>query len=108
VVPAPAEVRELPPVTVPAAPIAAAPTQLASSIEVSGVVQAGDRTSAIVQLPQEGSRYVSAGDYLANGRILVKRIEIGSANTDPVVILEQNGVEVIRTVGSGESGVGLL
>lgn len=105
-----------PTVSVPAATAASpvpapvpSPTQIASAIEVSGVVQAGNITSAIVQVPNEGtSRYVSAGDYLANGRVLVKRIEVGT-DGEPVVILEQNGVEVIRSVGSsGGSLVGTL
>jgi hypothetical protein len=104
--PAPADVSALPPVSV--VPNPTAPSSLASTIEVSGIVQAGDRTSAIVRVPSEGtSRYVNEGDYLANGRILVKRIDV-SADAEPVVILEQDGIEVIRTVGSGGALVGLL
>lgn len=103
--PAPSPIAVRPsPVSVPLAatpnssPAAPTPT-IAQSIAISGVVQTGDRTSAIVQVPQEGSRYVRAGDRIASGRVLVKRIEVGT-NADPVVILEQDGVEVIRTVGS--------
>jgi hypothetical protein len=78
-----------------------APVTIASQIIVSGIIQAGDRVSAIVQVPTEATtRYVNAGDYLANGRVLVKRIDV-AANTEPVVVLEQDGVETTRTVGSG-------
>jgi len=98
----------LPPVAVPGPSVAAnpatapslpaAPTSLASTIEVSGVIEAGGTVSAIVQVPGEPtSRYVNAGDYLAGGSVLVKRID---TTGEPVVILEQDGVEVIRSVGS--------
>jgi hypothetical protein len=49
-------------------------------------------------VPEETtSRYVQAGQRLANG-VLVKRIEMNQG-INPVVILEQNGIEVVRTVG---------
>jgi predicted small lipoprotein YifL len=76
------------------------PVQLASTIEITGVVQVGTQVSAIVQVPNEGSsRYVRPGDYLASGRVLVKRIDI-TPNEEPRVILVQDGVEVVRTVGN--------
>lgn len=79
---------------------APAPVALASAIEVTGVVQIGTQVSAIVQVPNEGSsRYVRSGDYLANGRVLVRRIEV-TPNEEPRVVLVQDGVEIIRTVGS--------
>lgn len=85
------------PSTVPVSP-SASPTSLANAIEVSGVIEAGGTVSAIVQVPGEPtSRYVNVGDYLAGGSVLVKRID---ATGEPVVILEQGGVEVIRSVGS--------
>ena len=74
------------------------PTNVANAVEINGVVQVGGQVSAIVQVPGEPtSRYVNAGDYLASGSVFVKRIEVGE---EPVVILEQNGIEVIRSVGS--------
>jgi hypothetical protein len=92
---APATVTVNPP-AVSASPLS--PTSAANAIEVSGIVHAGESVSAIVQVPGEPtSRYVTAGDYLAGGSVFVKRIEVAG---DPVVILEQNGVEVIRSVGS--------
>jgi hypothetical protein len=74
---------------------------LARAVEVSGViVTMNGLPQAIVKAPNEPtSRYVSAGQRLSNGQILVKRIEV-NAGSDPAVILEQNGVEVSRSVGA--------
>ncbi len=86
----PGLVPELPPLPEP---------EIARAIAVTGVVQAGGRTNAIVQVPNEPtSRYVQAGQRLANGQVLVKRIELNRGPT-PVVILEQYGIEVARGVG---------
>lgn len=87
----------------PAPAIAALPPlpepTLAKAVEVSGVVLVRGVAEAIVKAPNEAtSRYVRAGQRLSNGQILVKRIEVNSGS-DPVVILEQNGVEVARGVG---------
>ena len=83
-------VPELPPLPEP---------EIARGIAVTGVVQVGGRTNAIVQVPNEPtSRYVQAGQRLANGQVLVKRIEMNRGPT-PVVILEQYGIEVARGVG---------
>jgi hypothetical protein len=89
------------PSTVSVSP-SALPTSLAHSIEVSGVIEAGGTVSAIVQVPGEPtSRYVNAGDYLAGGSVLVKRIDVAG---EPIVILEQDGIEVIRSVGTAIAG----
>ncbi|NEQ20197.1 MAG: hypothetical protein F6K28_13310 [Microcoleus sp. SIO2G3] len=86
----PGLVPELPPLPEP---------DIARAIAVTGVVQAGGRTNAIVQVPNEPtSRYVQAGQRVANGQVLVKRIEMNRGPT-PVVILEQYGIEVARAVG---------
>ena len=80
-------------------------TDLARAVEVKGVMQVGERLAAIVQESDEKiSRSVSAGEYLSNGAVLVKRIDLGS-NEEPLVILEQNGVEVIKAVTSNNSPV---
>ena len=80
-------------------------TDLARAVEVKGVMQVGERLAAIVQESDEKiSRSVSAGEYLSNGAVLVKRIHLGS-NKEPLVILEQNGVEVIKPVTSNNSPV---
>jgi hypothetical protein len=88
-----------PPALVPL-PAIPEPT-LARAVEVSGViVTMNGLPQAIVKAPNEPtSRYVSAGQRLSNGQILVKRIEV-NAGSDPAVILEQNGVEVSRSVGA--------
>lgn len=74
---------------------------LARAVEVTGVVQVGDTPRAIIQAPNEAtSRYVVAGQRVANGRVLVKRIEANQFPT-PVVVLEEHGIEVIKAVGEG-------
>jgi hypothetical protein len=76
--------------------------ELARAVQVTGVVQVGNTINAIVQAPNEPtSRYVRVGQYLSNGRVLVKRIDVN--RPEPVVILEQDGVEVIVAVGEGGS-----
>ncbi|WP_009631955.1 hypothetical protein [Synechocystis sp. PCC 7509] len=72
---------------------------LAESVMVMGVIQIGEQTQAIVQVPSEAtSRYVQVGQTLSNGQVLVKRIEL-NAGAEPLVILEQYGVEVSKAVG---------
>ncbi len=113
---APATVIPLPPVTiapplpivqpampgpllVPPAPRPVSPTGLAEAIEISGVLEVGGKTNIIVKVPEEGtSRSVRVGDALANGQVRIKRVEMGM---EPIVVLEQNGREVTRSVGSG-------
>ncbi|MBD2501838.1 hypothetical protein [Anabaena azotica] len=94
VVPNPTLVSVLPP---PAQP------ELARAVMVTGVVLIGREPQAIIKIPNEtGSRYVQAGQRLANG-LLVKRIEM-NAPSNPIVILEQYGIEVARTVGEAPVG----
>lgn len=91
--------------TITALPPLPEPT-LARGVEVSGVVVVGGVAEAIVKAPNEAtSRYVRAGQRLSNGQILVKRIEV-NGGSDPVVILEQNGIEVSRAVGDKPSSAG--
>lgn len=88
--------------TIAALPPLPEPT-LARAVEVSGVVVVGGVAEAIVKAPNEATtRYVRAGQRLSNGQILVKRIEV-NGGSDPIVILEQNGVEVSRAVGDKPS-----
>lgn len=93
----------LPPVSVPAVPVApVAPppsrTSLADAIEVSGVVQVGGKWNVIVKEPNAmSSRHVAVGDYLENGKVLVKQI-VAAGNSNPVVVLQQNGVEIRKSV----------
>ena len=74
---------------------------LAQAVKVTGVVQIGSTVHAIVNAPNEpSSRYVRVGQRLSNGQVLVKRIEMNQGS-EPVVVLEQNGVEVQTAVGEG-------
>lgn len=72
--------------------------ELARAVEVTGVVRVGSVTQIIVKAPNEDtSRYVSVGQRLSNGQVLVKRIEL--QGSEPVVVLEQFGIEVIKSIG---------
>ncbi|AFY32148.1 hypothetical protein [Calothrix sp. PCC 7507] len=72
--------------------------ELAKAVIVSGVVLLGNQLQAIIKVPNEpASRYVQAGQRLANG-VLIKRIEMNEGS-NPVVIVEQYGIEVARMVG---------
>ena len=72
---------------------------LAESVIVSGLYQGNGKAKLIVKAPEEDtSRYVEVGQYLSNGQILVKSIDLNSSPT-PRVILEQSGVEVTKEIG---------
>ncbi len=72
---------------------------LAQAVEVTGVIKIRGVVHAIVKAPNEPfSRYVKAGQYLSGGQVLVKRINM-NAGPEPVVVLEQLGIEVSRGVG---------
>lgn len=72
---------------------------LAQDVIISGLYEADGRIRLIVQAPEEDtSRYVEVGEYLSNGQILVKRIE-QDGFASPVVILEELGIEVAKTIG---------
>jgi hypothetical protein len=95
VVPNPTLVSVLPPPVQP---------ELARAVLVTGVVLIGQEPQAIIKVPNEPtSRYVQAGQRLANG-VLVKRIEMNQGS-NPVVIFEQYGMEVARTVGESPINV---
>jgi hypothetical protein len=74
----------------------------AQAIAVRGVVLIGKEAKAIIEVPNEmanekvQSRYVQAGQRLGNG-VLIKRIEMNSGS-EPIVILEQYGIEVAKRV----------
>ena len=107
--------RSLPPVAVkpapssPGEPNAPSPSEqpstppqpvatIAQGVVVTGVIRIGGTTQIILKAPNEAhSRYVQPGQYLANQQVLVKRVE--RQNEMPVVVLEQNGIEVFKSVG---------
>lgn len=77
------------------------PAVVASQVQIFGVAQVRGEVYAIVQAPDEPtSRYVRVGDRLANGTVLVKRIETRTSS-EPLVILEERGIEIALPVGSG-------
>lgn len=69
---------------------------LAEAVLVTGVMTIGNENFAVVETAA-GSQYVKAGQRVANGQVLVKRIDM--RGSDPVVVLEENGIEVSRPVG---------
>ncbi len=71
---------------------------IAPTISVSGVIQLGGEPYAIVSSSGEPERYVRVGDRLAGGSVRVKRID--TMAFEPLVILEENGIEVSRPVRS--------
>ena len=83
-------------------PIAALPTiprpVIAPTISVSGVIQMGNESYAIVRTDSGPERYVRVGDRLGGGSVRVKRIE--ALAFEPRVILEENGIEVSRPISS--------
>ncbi|MCL6754575.1 hypothetical protein KBT16_27780 [Nostoc sp. CCCryo 231-06] len=80
-------------------PLPAQP-DLARAVLVTGVVLISKEPQAIIKVPDEPtSRYVQAGQRLADG-VLVKRIEMNQGY-NPIVILEQYGIEVAKMVGEG-------
>jgi hypothetical protein len=86
--------------TIPASPPPPQPTT-ARAVQVSGIVQIGNVPYAIVKAPNEPtSRYVRVGQSLSDGEVLVKRI-VTSQGAEPFVVLEQFGIEVVRSVGEG-------
>lgn len=88
-----------PPALAPLPPLPQ-PTQ-AEAVQVSGVMTIGNQNFAVVQTPA-GSQYVRAGQRISNGQVLVKRIDM--RGSDPMVVLEENGIEVSRPVGAPPVG----
>lgn len=75
--------------------------ELAKAVAIAGIIDIGGVTQIIVKAPGERtSRYVQPGDYLANGQVLVKRVE-NAQSASPVVVLEELGQEVYKEVGEG-------
>jgi len=73
--------------------------QAAEGTIVTGTVETAGTIYAIVKaFGETTSRSVSAGQLISNGKVLVKRIDTNSE--PPIVVLQQNGVEVLRPVGA--------
>jgi hypothetical protein len=94
--------ENLPPPPAPPIPPPPPSTDLAQGTEVTGVIRAGGRVQIIVRAPNEAtSRYVNVGDRIAFGEVLVKEVQ-NLDTADPIVILEQNGIEVGKALGQQE------
>jgi hypothetical protein len=73
-------------------------TELAEGVKVTGVVEVGNEKQVIIEAPNEAtSRYVKVGQRVAGGKVLVKRVDF--ENGEAIVILEENDVEIRKTVG---------
>ncbi|MBU6230681.1 MAG: hypothetical protein KGQ93_13475 [Cyanobacteria bacterium REEB459] len=78
--------------------VASRPALQAEKIQVTGVINLGGNSYAIVQSADSATpSYVKVGQRLANGQILVKRIELHGQS--PSVIFEEKGQEISRPVG---------
>jgi molybdopterin converting factor small subunit len=74
-------------------------TKLAEGAKVTGTVEVSGTVYAIISAAEEPSaRYVKAGQLISNGKVLVKRIDTNAE--PPIVVLQQNGVEILRPVGA--------
>lgn len=80
-------------------PLVQPTSNLADAIAITGVLQVGGQLSAIVQEPNAAPRYVQPGAVLADGKVRLKRIVLDGKG-EPTVILEENGREVIKSLGS--------
>ncbi len=75
--------------------------EMAENVLITGFIELGDRIKLILQAPEEASsRYVEVGQYVSNGKVLVKRIETGFPT--PLVVLEESGIEVTKAIGIAE------
>lgn len=71
---------------------------LARNVEVTGLIEINNTKHLIVRSPEDGgNRYVKVGDFLANGQVLIKRVEL-RRGLSPVVVLEQYGIEVPKEI----------
>ena len=72
---------------------------LAEQVIVTGIVKLGGATKVIVKAPDEAyARHVGIGEYVSNGKVLIKRVE-GLNSATPKVVLQHKGVEIRKAVG---------
>jgi hypothetical protein len=84
-------------------PKAVAQPLQAMAVEISGVIEVEGKTQVIVKLPNESfSRYIEVGDRVANGSVLIKRVE-SQQSLSPTIVLEEVGVEVARKIGDNST-----
>jgi hypothetical protein len=74
------------------------PQNPVQAIELTGVIQVGDRVGIIVRESNgQTSRHLFEGDLLAGGQVRIKSIDMSTQQ--PLVILEYQGKEYPRMVG---------
>lgn len=93
----------VPPTAIPqvalVSPVPISPTAIAESIEIKGVVQVGEQFNIIIRDPNAPtSRTVKVGDVVGGGKVRISRVDAADSR-EPQVVLEQDGVEVVRAVG---------
>jgi hypothetical protein len=80
-------------------PLPAPEPTVAKGVKVQGIVVLAGRPQAIVQAPDEKTaRTISAGDRLANGRVLLRSFDMSNPIA-PKAIFEEAGMEVAIGVG---------
>ena len=63
------------------------------------MVVVGSVAHVIVKAPNEASsRHLQVGQHVSNGQVLIKRIELKTGFA-PLIILEENGIEVAKAIG---------
>jgi hypothetical protein len=73
-------------------------TAEASAVLVTGIMDIGGTKYALVNAPGEPtSRAIAVGQKFISNQVLLKRID--NVTSTPLIILEQNGVEVTRPIG---------
>lgn len=85
--------RKVAAIVIPPDTKAAEGTKVTGTVEISGTIYA-----IIDAFGESTSRYVRVGQMISNGRVLVKRIDTNAE--PPIVVLQQNGVEILRPVGA--------
>jgi hypothetical protein len=71
----------------------------AKSVHVLGLIQSEGRTLVMFKYPNESVPFFSAvGDTLYNGDVKVKKVT-GVQTSLPIVLLDEDGIEVHRNVG---------
>ncbi len=80
-------------------PLPAPEPTLAQEVQVQGIVVMAGNPQAIIQAPEENTaRTISAGDRVANGRVLLKGFDMSNPSA-PKAIFEEAGMEVAIGVG---------
>lgn len=70
---------------------------LAEEVQVTGVIRVNGVDNIILKAPgEEHSRTVRIGEYVSNGQIKVKSVDLQT--NSPIVVLEQNGIEVVKQI----------